>query len=137
MPTEPKQEQSYLPWIAVAVLAFMLFQKQAPAPTPTPIPPAPVVNVESVVAGIFPAQAKGYKEIFSQAASQVESKVLASETSLFSFLKKEAENVRVASAVDFDRLLNDSIPDGDFDGTEAVDVATFLRRVSNAFGGTK
>jgi hypothetical protein len=137
MPTEPKQEQSYLPWIAVAVLAFMLFQKQVPAPGPTPVPPAPVVNVESVVAGIFPAQAKGYAAIFSQAANKVQSKELATEESLFSFLKVEAENVRAASAVEFDKLLNESIPDGNFDGTEAVDVATFLERVAKAFGGAK
>jgi hypothetical protein len=76
------------------------------------------------------------RDVFSSSI-KIDDKSLASETSLFSFLKKEAENVRAASAVDFDRLLNDSIPDGDFDGTEAVDVATFLRRVSNAFGGAK
>jgi hypothetical protein len=34
-------------------------------------------------------------------------------------------------------LLNESIPDGNFGGTEAVDVATFLERVAKAFGGAK
>ena len=137
MPTEPKAEQSYLPWIVVAVLAFMLWNKQpTPAPGPTPVPPAPVVNVESIVGGIFPAQAQGYKAVFSQAATKVESKELATEESLFNFLKKEAEIVRATSAVEFDRLLNESIPDGNFGGKEAA-VGTFLRRVSEAFGGVK
>jgi hypothetical protein len=136
MPIEPKKEpQSYLPWVVVAVLAFMLF-KQAPNPPPVPPVPVPVVNVESVVAGIFPAQAKGYAAIFSQAADKVQSKELATEESLFSFLKSEAENVRANSAVEFDKLLNESIPDGNFSGTEAA-VATFLSRVSKAFGGAK
>jgi hypothetical protein len=91
MPTEPKQEQSYLPWIAVAVLAFMLFQKQVPAPGPTPVPPAPVVNVESVVAGIFPAQAKGYAAIFSQAATRFNLKSLQRGIAVFIFEKGSRE----------------------------------------------
>jgi hypothetical protein len=114
----------------------MLWSKQDVAPVP-PGPVDPVVNVESIVGGIFPAQARGYKEIFSQAASKVESKELASEESLFSFLKKEAGNVRASSTVEFDKLLNDSIPDGNFGGREAADVTDFLKRVANAFGGVK
>jgi len=136
MPIEPKPEkQSYLPWIIIAALAFMLFQKQTPTPTPVP-PPTPIVNVESIIAGIFPSQAKGYAAIFSQAADKVQSKELATEESLFSFLKTESENVRRSSAVEFDKLLNESIPDGNFGGTEAA-VGTFLLRVSKAFGGGK
>jgi hypothetical protein len=105
-------------------------------PVPVPPVPVPVVNVESVVAGIFPAQAKGYAAIFSQAADKVQSKELATEESLFTFLKKEAEIVRASSAAEFDKLLNESIPDGNFGGKEAA-VGTFLRRVSEAFGGAK
>ena len=138
MPTEPKAEQSYLPWIVVAVLAFMLWNKQpTPAPGPTPVPPAPVVNVESIVGGIFPAQAQGYKAVFSQAADKVQSKELATEEAVFTFLKTEAENVRVSSTAEFDKLLNENIPDGNFDGKEAVDLTTFLRRVANAFGSAE
>lgn len=133
MPTE-KTDQSYLPWIAVAVLAFMLFQKQTPpAPVPPPVPPVPVVNVESVVAGIFPAQAKGYTTVFREAATQVKSKALVSEPQLFSFLKTEAENVRSSSAVEFGKLLNESIPDGNFGDTEVAAVTDFLNRVADAF----
>ena len=137
MPTEPKSETSYLPWLIIAALVFVLVQKQpGPAPVPPPVPPVPVVNVESVVAGIFPLQAKGYAAVFSQAADKVQSKELATEESLFSFLKKEAEIVRAASAVEFDKLLNENIPDGNFSGKEAA-VGTFLSRVSAAFGGAK
>lgn len=143
MPIDPDipiiqvQQTNYMPWVVAGVLAFLLWQKQDPKPAPVPPgPPVPVVNVESIIGGIFPSQSKGYKTMFFEAADKVQSKDLATEESLFNFLKTEAENVRVASTVDFDKLLNDSIPDGNLSGHEDA-VSTFLRRVSAAFGGAK
>ena len=128
MPTD-KEPVSYLPWVIVAVLAWMLWNKQDVQPVP-PGPVDPVVPV-NVVSGVLPKIREGYKAVFSDAASKVTSKVLTNEEQLFNFLKEGTKRVREESSVEFDRLLDESIPT-EFGGREAA-VATFLDAVAKGW----
>lgn len=112
----------------IAVMAWMLLSKPK-EPGPGPVDP-PKPKVEQVVSKVFPATKEGYKAVFNESAAQVEAKEIASSEQLSTFLKKGLENVRAEASVDFDRLLNDNIPDQFSSDGEVAAVAGFLREVA-------
>jgi len=131
MPTDDRQPSSWFPWVVVAILAYMLWQKQ-PAPGPQPEPVVPTVTVEQVAAKLIKDTSDGYARVFSEAATKVQSKELITEEALATLLKKELKDVREKSSVDFDKLLDSTIPvEFGGDGSEAV--STFLKRAAKGF----
>lgn len=131
MPTNESQPASWFPWVIVAVLAYMLWQKpEAPGPQPEPV--VPTVNVETVARKMIEDTAEGYKAVFSDAASKVQDKSLTNEEQLFNTLKEGAKNVREKSSAEFDKLLDANIPTEFDDGNRGA-VSTFLERAAKGF----
>lgn len=129
MPTDDRQPSSWFPWVVVAILGYMLWQKQ-PAPQPEPV--VPTVTVEQVAAKLIKDTSDGYARVFSEAATKVQSKELTTEEALATLLKKELKDVRENASAEFDKLLDVNIPTEFSDGNRGA-VETFLRQSSKGF----
>lgn len=125
MTTELKQV-SLIPWVLVAVLAFMVWQRTSPKPAVDDGSP------ESVAKKMIDDTALGYANEFSKAAMQVQNKEITNEEQLHKQLKEKLDGVRSAASVDLNSLLNDRIPTEFDDGNRGA-VTTFLKSVANGF----
>jgi hypothetical protein len=124
MTTEVKQA-SLIPWVLVAVLAFMVWQK-------TPKPSVDDGKPESIAKKMMEETALGYANEFSKAAMQVQDKEITNEEQLHKQLKERLDDVRSAASVDLSNLLDDRIPTEFDDGNRGA-VTTFLKSVANGF----
>ena len=131
MPTNESQPASWLPYIIIAVLAYMLWNKQDATPVP-PQPVVPTVNVETVARKLIDDTANGYSKVFSEAATKVKSKELITEEALFNTLKEGLKSAREKASSDFDKLLDANIP-VEFGGDGGDAVGTFLERAAKGF----
>lgn len=125
MPTT--ERQSLVPWLIVAVLGFMLWQR-----TPGPKPEPEKSDARAVAAKMIDDTAKGYAEEFIKAATQVEAKEIVNEEQLHKLLKEKLDGVRSAASADLDELMDARIPTEFDDGSRGA-VSTFLRSVSDGF----
>jgi hypothetical protein len=124
MTTEVKQA-SLIPWVLVAVLAFMVWQR-------TPKTDVDNSNPEAVAKKMMQDTALGYANEFSKAAMQVQDKEITNEEQLHKQLKERLDEVRSAASVDLNSLLDDRIPTEFDDGNRGA-VTTFLESVANGF----
>lgn len=125
MTTELKQA-SLIPWVLVAVLAFMVWQRTSPEPSVDDVTP------ESVAKKMVDDTALGYANEFSKAAMQVQDKEITNEEQLHKQLKEKLDEVRSKASVDLSNLLDDRIPTEFDDGNRGA-VTTFLKSVANGF----
>ena len=126
----------WLPWVAVAVMAYFLFNKPTTVepvdPTPTP---TPTVNIGTVTKQVLPSMAKGFADVFEQAAAKVEDKTIKTDKELFDFVQPATAKARVEANKPFDTALESGLPrneDGTFAGKE-TEVARLLRQVAKAW----
>ena len=127
MPTTERQPASLVPWLLVAVLGFMLWQR-----TPMPKPEPEKSDARAVAAKMIDDTAKGYAGEFNRAATQVEAKEIVNEEQLHKQLKEKLDGVRSAASADLDGLMDTRIPTEFDDGNRGA-VVTFLRLVANGF----
>jgi hypothetical protein len=121
---------SYLPWIVVAVLAYMLWQK----PADNPSPPAPInQSVEQVTKAVFTDMRSGYAAAFGEAAKQVEDKGLATDRQLLEFVRPKVEEARKNAQSKFDAMVEANIPEKFESASEVAAVADFLKRVARSW----
>ena len=116
--------KKYLPWAIIVVLGVWIYRSS---------PPSDVVgqSIEKTTSQVFPAMRKAYKDVFAEAATEVEAKKIITDRQLLDFIKPKIESARKASQADFDKLCEDSIPES-FSEVES-EVASFLRRISKSW----
>jgi hypothetical protein len=120
-----KEPASWIPWVLVAVMAFMLWPK-------TPKPSVDDGKPESIAKKMMEETALGYANEFSKAAMQVQDKEIANEEQLHKQLKERLDGVRSAASSDLNSLLDDRIPTEFDDGNRGA-VTTFLKSIANGF----
>lgn len=134
--TTTKQETNWLPWIAVAVLGYMLWQRPENVTPPGPTPdPVPSVSIEKETKQILPTLKTEYARIFSDAADRLEKGAIKTDKELFEFVRPAIEAARKAANKPFDVALDLSLPrndDGSFTGKEK-EAAALLLRISRSW----
>jgi hypothetical protein len=125
MATTEAKQASLIPWVLVAVLAFMVWQR-------TPKTDVDNSNPEAVAKKMIQETSLGYASEFSKAAMQVQDKEITNEEQLHKQLKEKLDEVRSAASVDLNSLLDDRIPTEFDDGNRGA-VTTFLKSVANGF----
>jgi hypothetical protein len=131
--TQTKDEPaSLVPWVIVAVLAYMLWSKPVEPPGPTPPPGPKIVTVEEAAKRLMTKTQTGYKSVFANAAQRVETGEVKTEEQLNTLLKKELQDVRDDASKDLDAAFNVNLPTTIDDGNRGA-VATFLKRVATGF----
>lgn len=125
-----KKETNYLPWVAVAVLGYMLWSQQTKV-EPKPDPKPDVVTIEKATAGVLPMTAKGYREAFEDAANQVDAKKFKYARDLLEYLKPLTASARETASKTFDVTLGTQIPDEITD--YEAEVSALLRRVAKSW----
>jgi hypothetical protein len=124
------KQANYLPWIAVAVLGYMLYSQQTKV-EPKPDPKPDVVTIEKATAGVLPMTAKGYREAFEDAANQVDAKKFKYARELLEYLKPLTTSARETASKTFDVTLGAQIPDEITD--HEAEVSALLRRVAKSW----
>jgi hypothetical protein len=134
MPNEPTSAATnWLPWIAVAVLAFIVMSDRPKAPEPGP-GPSPI-TIEQATKSILPSIKAANAKIFEDAASKVESKEITTDKQLYEFVQPATKAARESANRPFDVSLDLSLPrndDGTFAGKE-LEVATLLRKIAKSW----
>jgi hypothetical protein len=132
--SEAKQV-NWLPWIAVAALGYLLWNKQPVAP-PGPQPdPVPVVSIEKDTKAILAKIRTENARIFLEAADKVESGTILTDKALFDFVRPATEAARKEANKPFDVSLDLSLPrneDGSFSSKEK-EAASLLRRIAKSW----
>jgi len=128
----PADVLDYAPWVVVAILAYLLLNKPVVPPGPTPPPGPKVITVEEAAKNLITKTQSGYKSVFVEVASKVESGEVKTEEQLHTILEKELTDVRKSAANDLDNAFNANIPTTIDDGSRGA-VSTFLKRVANGF----
>lgn len=135
--SETKTEQNawqYAPWVAVAILGCMLWNKPA-TPVVDPVVPVPVVSIEKDTKAILQTMRVENARIFADAADRVEKGLLKSDRELFDFIRPATEKARKEANRPFDVSLDLSLPrneDGSFSGKEK-EAASLLRKVARSW----
>jgi len=132
--TDNNDISKWLPWVAVAVLAYFLFNKPT-AVEPVDPTPTPIVNIGTVTKQVLLSTAKGFADVFEQAAAKVEDKSIKTDKELFDFVQPATAKARVEANKPFDMALESGLPrneDGTFAGKES-EVAKLLRQVAKAW----
>lgn len=128
--TTEKETASWLPWVIIAVLGFMLWQR-TPMPKPGP-KPEPSSDIRQVVQKMTKDTQAGYAREFQRAAADVGNGAIKDEEALWKQLKEGLDDVRSAASDDLNRALDAAIPTTIDDGSRGA-VSTFLRSVSDGF----
>ena len=126
--TTEKETASWFPWVIVAVLGFMLWQR-TPMPEPGP-KPEPSSDIRQVVQKMTKDTQAGYAREFERAAANVGNGTLKNEEQLHKQLKDGLDAVRTQASGDLNQLMDSNIPTEWSDGNA---VSTFLRSVSAGF----
>lgn len=114
----------YLPWAIIVVLGVWIYRSN-------PNSDVPSKSIEKTTSQVFPAMRKAYKDVFAEAATEVEAKKITTDRQLLDFIKPKIELARKASQADFDKLCEESIPES-FNEVES-EVASFLKRISKSW----
>ena len=134
--SEPKKEITLwqaAPWLAIALLGYMLWTKQDAAPSPEPKPVT--VTIEKATAGVFATVKAESARIFSEAASKVENGEIKTDKELFDFVQPATKLAREQANKPFDIALEMNLPrnsDGSFAGKE-IEAAKVLRKVAKSW----
>ena len=137
MTTEVKIESNpwqYAPWLAVAVLGYMLWNRPA-TPVVDPVVPVPVVSIEKDTKAILQTMRVENARIFNQAADEIEKGSLKTDKELFDFVRPATEKARKEANKPFDVALDISLPrndDGSFAGKEK-EAASLLRKIARSW----
>jgi len=131
-----KTQPNYLPWIAVAVLGYLLYSQQTKQ-DPKPVDPTPVVNVtiEKATAGVLLAMKVENARVFNEAAVKVESGAIKTDKELFDFIQPATKLAREQANKPFDLSLEMTLPrndDGTFTGKE-IEAGKVLRKVAKSW----
>jgi len=131
-----KTQPNYLPWIAVAILGYLLYSQQTKQ-DPKPVDPTPVVNVtiEKATAGVLLAMKFENARVFNEAAVKVESGAIKTDKELFDFLQPATKAAREQANKPFDLSLEMTLPrneDGTFSQKEK-EAAAILRRIARSW----
>jgi hypothetical protein len=135
--SETKTEQNawqYAPWVAVAILGYMLWNKPA-TPVVDPVVPVPVVSIEKDTKAILQTMRVENARIFNQAADEIEKGTLKTDKELFDFVRPATEKARKEANRPFDVALDLSLPrndDGSFAGKEK-EAASLLRKIAKSW----
>ena len=131
--SEAKQA-NYLPWIAVAVLGYMLWSQQTKV-EPKPDPKPDVVTIEKATAGVLAAMKIENARVFTEAANKVEKGELKTDKELFDFVQPATKLAREQANKPFDVSLEMTLPrndDGTFAGKE-IEAGKVLRRIAKSW----
>jgi len=127
------KQTNYLPWIAVAVLGYMLWSNQTKV---DPKPDAPVVvTIEKATAGVLAAMKIENARVFNEAANKVEKGEIKTDKELFDFVQPATKLAREQANKPFDVSLEMTLPrneDGTFIGKEA-EAGKVLRRIARSW----
>ena len=130
------KQANYLPWIAVAVLGYMLWSQQTVVPKPDPKPDVPVVvTIEKATAGVLSAMKIENARVFNEAASKVEKGEIKTDKELFDFVLPATKLAREQATKPFDISLEMTLPrndDGTFSGKE-LEAGKVLRRIATSW----
>jgi len=123
----------WLPWVAVAVLAYFLFNKPTTVepvdPTPTPI--VERVDINGTIKSVKAANLQSLSDAFEDAAKQVESGKFKFARELLEYMQPITKSAREQSNKPFDLMIGQLIPD-ELAGKEKQ-VADDLRKVAKAW----
>ena len=128
------KQVNWLPWIAVAALGYLLWNKPATPPGPQP-EPVPVVSIEKDTKQILATIRSANARIFLEAADGIESGTILTDKALFDFVRPATEAARKEANKPFDVSLDLSLPrneDGSFSGKEK-EAASLLRRIAKSW----
>jgi hypothetical protein len=137
MTTEVKIDPNpwqYAPWLAVAVLGYMLWSKPA-SPVVDPVVPVPIVSIEKETKQILATIRSANARIFLEAADGIEKGTLKTDKELFDFVRPATEKARKEANKPFDVALDLSLPrndDGSFAGKEK-EAASLLRKIAKSW----
>jgi hypothetical protein len=129
-----KKETNYLPWIAAAVLGYMLWSQQAVGPKPEPKPDVPV-TIEKATSGVLATMKAENARVFNEAADRVEKGELKTDRELFDFIQPATKIAREQANKPFDVSLEMTLPrndDGTFAGKE-IEAGKVLRKVARSW----
>jgi hypothetical protein len=132
--TMSDKQVNWLPWIAVAALGYLLWNKPATPPGPQP-EPVPVVSIEKDTKQILATIRSANARIFLEAADGIESGTILTDKALFDFVRPATEAARKEANKPFDVSLDLSLPrneDGSFSGKEK-EAASLLRRIAKSW----
>lgn len=123
----------WLPWVAVAVLAYFLFNKPTTVepvdPTPTPI--VERIDINGTVKSVKAANFQSLSDAFEDAAKQVEAGKFKYARELLEYMQPITKSAREQSNKPFDWMIGQLIPD-ELAGKEKQ-VADDLRKVAKAW----
>ena len=123
----------WLPWVAVAVLAYFLFNKPVVVepvdPTPTPI--VERIDINGTIKSVKAANLQSLSDAFEDAAKQVESGRFKFARELLEYMQPITKSAREQSNKPFDLMIGQLIPD-ELTGKEKQ-VADDLRKVAKAW----
>jgi hypothetical protein len=125
---------SLVPWIAVGVLGYMLWTKDA-SPTPAPDPKPVTVTIEKATSGVLATMRTENARVFNLAADKVEKGEIRTDKELFDFIQPATKAAREQANKPFDMSLEMSLPrneDGSFAGKE-IEAAKILRKVAKSW----
>lgn len=132
-----KTQTNYLPWIAVAVLGYMLWSQQGKVePKPDPKPDVPVVvTIEKATASVLASMKIENARVFNEAADKVEKGAIKTDRELFAFVQPATKLAREQANKPFDVSLEMTLPrneDGTFAGKE-IEAGKVLRKVAKSW----
>ena len=123
----------WLPWVAVAVLAYFLFNKPTTVepvdPTTTPI--VERIDINATVKSVKAANLQSLTDAFEDAAKQVEAGKFKYARELLEYMQPITKSAREQSNKPFDLMIGQLIPD-ELAGKEKQ-VADDLRKVAKAW----
>ena len=131
-----KTETNYLPWIAVAVLGYLLWSQQTKVKPVDPDVPKPVVvSIEKATASVLASMKVENARVFTEAASKVEKGEIKTDKELFDFVQPATKLAREQANKPFDISLEMTLPrndDGTFSGKE-IEAGRVLRRIAKSW----
>ena len=131
--TDNNDISKWLPWVAVAVLAYFLFNKPTTVepvdPTPTPI--VERIDINGTVKSVKAANLQSLSDAFEDAAKQVEAGKFKYARELLEYMQPITKSAREQSNKPFDLMIGQLIPD-ELAGKEKQ-VADDLRKVAKAW----
>ena len=131
--TDNNDISKWLPWVAVAVLAYFVFQNKQETtdpitPTPTPIER---IDVNGTVKAVKAANVQALSDAFEDAAKQVEAGKFKFARELLEYMQPLTKSAREQSNKPFDLMIGQIVPD-ELAGKEKQ-VADDLRKVAKAW----
>jgi hypothetical protein len=131
---EPTKNNNWLPWAAVAVLAFLLLRGDGTAPDPKPDDPTPkpAATAADLAGRVLEDTGKGYAAAFRNAADEIDAGRINTDRELVDNLAPATLAARQSAKVDFDAAFEREMPDGAF-GDRSGEVAALLREIAKGF----